>query len=124
MFSFSATPRLPKALLHTLTVTERTFVKGPGGQSRPVDGEARPFLGVVLPLSNQDWKLLPEGTYTQNTQKLYTDDPVDIQPGQIIRDTQDGQQYTVKQLLSHNSIHPMCRYLVEGVVKSDIPAGT
>lgn len=71
-----------------------------------------------MPLSNLDWKQLPEGSYTQNSQKLYTDDPVDIEPGQIILDTYDGQQYTVKQELSHNSIHPMHRYLVEGVKKA------
>lgn len=114
---FSATPRLPRALLHTLTLMERTFEKEPGGQSRPVEVSTTSFQGVVLPLSNQDWKQLPEGSYTVNTQKLYTDDPVTIQPGQVITDTYDGQQYTVKQELSHNSIHPMRRYLVEGVVK-------
>ena len=113
----SATPKLPRALLHILTVTNRTFVKGPGGQSRPVDEPVTSFWGIVLPLSNMDWKQLPEGSYTQNTQKLYTDDPIEIQPGQIIRDTYDGQQYTVKQKLSHNSIHPMLGFLVEGVVK-------
>lgn len=112
-----ATPRLPRSLLHILTVSERTFEKAPGGQMKPVDAVITSFWGVVLPLSNKDWKLLPEGTYTQNSQKLYTDDPVIIKPGQIIRDTYDGQQYTVKQELSHNSIHPMLRFLVEGVVK-------
>lgn len=112
-----ATPRLPRALLHILTVTDRTYKSGPGGQSRPIENQVRSFWGVVLPLSNLDWKMLPEGAYTQNSQKLYTDDPVEISPGQIIRDTYDGQQYVVKQKLSHNSIHPMMRYLVEGVVK-------
>lgn len=113
----SATPKLPRALLHILTVTNRTFVKAPGGQTRPVDEVVKSFWGIVLPLSNSDWKQLPEGTYTQNSQKLYTDDPIDIQPGQIILDTYDGQKYTVVQKLSHNSIHPMLRFLVEGVVK-------
>lgn len=116
---FNATPRLPRALLHVLTVSNRTFVRDParGGQSKPVDEPVANFWGVVLPLSNLDWKLLPEGTYTQNSQKLYTDDPVDIKPGQIIRDTYDGQQYTVVTELAHNTIHPMLRYIVEGVVK-------
>ena len=116
---FNATPRLPRALLHVLTVSNRTFVCDParGGQSKPVDEPVANFWGVVLPLSNLDWKLLPEGTYTQNSQKLYTDDPVDIKPGQIIRDTYDGQQYTVVTELAHNTIHPMLRYIVEGVVK-------
>lgn len=112
-----ATPRLPRALLHILTVTDRKFVRGPGGQSQPVETVVTSFWGVVLPLSNLDLKFLPDGSYTQNSQKLYTDDPVEIKTGQIIRDTYDGQQYTVMQKLSHNSIHPMMRYLVEGVKK-------
>lgn len=114
-----ASPKLPRALLHILTVSDRKFVRDTsnGGQSRPIEKNVKQFWGVVLPLGNLDWKQLPEGSYTQNTQKLYTDDPVDINPGQIIRDTYDGQQYTVKQELSHNSIHPMVRYLVEGVQK-------
>lgn len=112
-----ATPKLPRALLHILTVTNRTFVREAGGQYKPVDETVKSFWGVILPLSNLDWKFLPEGSYTQNSQKLYTDDFIDIQPGQIIRDTYDGQQYTVIQKLSHNSIHPMLRFLVEGVVK-------
>ena len=114
---FFATPKLPRALLHILTVCDREFERVSGGQQRPVDKNIRSFWGVVLPLANLDWKLLPEGAYTQNTQKLYTDDPIEIKVGQIIRDTYDGQQYTVTQKLSHNSIHPMFRFLVEGVTK-------
>lgn len=68
-----------------------------------------------MPLSNKDLKYLPEGTYTQNSQKLYTDSGVKIEPNQIIIDTFDGQRYTVKTELNHNSIHPMVRYIVEGV---------
>ncbi|MBO6292704.1 MAG: hypothetical protein J6N51_10700 [Selenomonas sp.] len=116
---FYATPRLPRALLHILTVSNRTFVRDPanGGQSKPVDEPIASFWGIVMPVSDKDWKQLPEGSYEENTQKLYTDDPVDIQPGHIIRDTYDGQLYTVKQELNHNTIHPMRRFLVEGVVK-------
>lgn len=112
-----ATPKLPRALLHILTVTDRTFVKAPGGQQKPVETPVQSFWGVVLPLSNLDWKMLPEGSYTQDSQKLYTDDQIEIKPGQIIRDTYNGQQYTVTTKLSHNSIHPMLRFLVEGVKK-------
>ncbi|MBR1869013.1 MAG: hypothetical protein IJ799_02995 [Bacteroidales bacterium] len=71
---------------------------------------------MVLPLSNLDWKQLPEGSYTQNSQKLYTDDKAEIEPGFVIVDSYDGQRYTVKTELSHNSIHPMRRFIVEGVV--------
>lgn len=116
--NFAATPRLPRALLHPILVYERTFVRdGPGGQSRAVDTPGKTFMGVIMPLSNKDLKYLPEGTYTQNSQKLYTDDGAVIQTGQIIEDTRDRQRYTVKTVLSHNAIHPMRRYIVEGVVK-------
>ena len=116
--NFAATTRLPRALLHSLKVYERTFVRdGPGGQSRPVEKAVKTFKGIAMPLSNKDLKDLPEGTYTENSQKLYTDDPVEIGTNQIIEDTFDGQRYTVKTSLSHNSIHPMVRYIVEGVVK-------
>ena len=53
--NFAATPRLPKALLHSLKVYERTFVRdGPGGQSRPLEKAVKMFKGIVLPLSNKD----------------------------------------------------------------------
>lgn len=115
---FCNTPRLPRALLHPLAAYERTSEPGPGGQFRPVTKAVSLFMGAVLPLANEDWKLLPEGSYTQNSQKLYIDGPVTLRPGQIIRDTYDGQQYTVKTELAHNSIHPMRRYIVEGVVSN------
>lgn len=113
---FYNTPRLPRALLHPLVAYETVSEPGPGGQFRPVRKAVSVFQGAVLPLSNKDWKLLPEGSYTQNSQKLYTDDPVTLKPGQTVRDTYDGQQYTVKIELAHNTIHPMIRYIVEGVV--------
>jgi len=113
------TPKLPRALLHILTASNRTFVRDTvnGGQSKPIDEVVAAFWGVVLPLSNKDWKQLPEGSFTQNSQKLYTDDPVNITPGQIVVDTYDGQKYTVVTELVHNTIHPMLRFIVEGVVK-------
>ena len=67
---FYNTPRLPRALLHTLTVIKRTYVRGPGGQSKPVEETVTSFLGVVMPLSNLDWKQLPEGSYTQNSRNF------------------------------------------------------
>jgi len=55
---FYATPRLPRALLHTLSVLHREFERDPtkGGQSRPVYKTEATFLGVVMPLSNKDWQ--------------------------------------------------------------------
>ena len=116
---YNSTPRLPRALLHILTVSDRTFVRdlANGGQSRPVDSNVQSFYGVILPITNKDLRFLPEGSYTKNSQKLYTDDPVEIKTGQIIRDTYDGQLYMVKEDLGHTSIHTMMRYVVEGDVK-------
>ena len=89
----------------------------PAGSPARSKKAVKTFKGIAMPLSNKDLKDLPEGTYTENSQKLYTDDPVEIGTNQIIEDTFDGQRYTVKTSLSHNSIHPMVRYIVEGVVK-------
>ena len=113
---FYNTPRLPRPLLHPLVAYDKVSEPGPAGQSRQVTKAVSAFMGVVMPLPNKDWELLPEGSYTQNSQKLYTDGPVTLKPGQIVRDTFDGQRYTVKTMLAHNSIHPMLRYIVEGVV--------
>lgn len=113
---FYNTPRLPRALLHPIIAYEQVSEPGPGGQFKKITKAVSVFNGAVLPLSNEDWKLLPEGSYTQNAQKLYTDGPVTLKPGQIVRDTFDGQRYTVKTMLAHNSLHPMRRYIVEGVV--------
>lgn len=113
---FYNTPRLPRALLHPLVAYEQVSEPGPGGQFKKVMKAVLVFKGAVLPLSNEDWKLLPEGSYTKNSQKLYTDDPVTLKPGQVVRDTFDGQRYTVKTMLAHNSLHPLLRYVVEGVV--------
>lgn len=117
--NFAATPRLPRALLHPIILYERTFArdKGNGGQSKQVDVEKATIMGAILPLSDKDWQRLPEGTFTKSSQKLYTDDPVELKPGQVIKDTNDGQKYTVKTELDHNTIHPMRRYIVEGVAK-------
>lgn len=116
---YNATPRLPRALLHILTVSNKTFIRDPaqGGQSRPVEETVTSFWGAILPLSNADWKQLPDGMYSYKSLKLYTDDPVQIQPGQVIRDTFDGNLYTVTNELSHNTLHPMIRYIVERALK-------
>ena len=67
-------------------------------------------------MSNEYCKLLPECSYTKKSQKLYIDGPAILKPGQTNLDTYDVQKYTVKTALAHNSIHPMRRYIIEGVV--------
>jgi hypothetical protein len=115
-----AKPQIPAGLLHDITRLAVTTTRdiANGGQWRPTASTSVTFKGVVLPLSNADWKQLPEGSYTQNSQKLYTDDPVEIRPGQLILDTYDGQRYTVKTELAHNTLHPLRRFIVEGVIRT------
>ena len=88
MFQF-ARPSLPLGLLHDIVAItpSETFSQANGGQFIP-------------------------GTYTQNSHKLYTNGP-SLTVGQQIRDTYDGNTYTVKQELTHGPIHPMKRYVVE-----------
>lgn len=115
--NFYNTPRLPRELLHPIITVEQVRERAAGGQYITTRKATAVFSGVVMPLSNRDWEQLPEGSYTKNACKVYTDDSLSLQPGQLILDARDGQQYTVKTLLEHNSIHPLLRYIVERVVK-------
>ena len=84
-----------------------------GGQWKPtLNPVTVMFKGIVLPLSNEDLQYLPEGTYTQNSQKLYTNGAT-VDVGAQFIDTFDGNTYTVTTELTHGPTHPMKRYLVE-----------
>jgi hypothetical protein len=109
-----AKPKIPDALMHTmqrLTVqVERQTAKG--GQWKPTPPATTTFKGAVLPLNNEDLQYLPEGSYTLNTQKLYTNGAT-VDVGQQFTDTYDGQTYTVITELTYGPTHPMKRYIVE-----------
>jgi hypothetical protein len=79
-----------------------------------------PFQGVVMPVNNEDWQHDAAGTYTVNSQKLYTNGHA-LRPGQQVRDTTDGTVYTVKQELQHNPIHLARRYVIEAKGKAASP---
>jgi hypothetical protein len=117
MTNFSK-PLIPPSLMHVLTAKNATKIrdKDNGGQWRSLSTDPVSIKGVIMPLSNKDLKYLPEGTFTQNSQKLYTNGDV-VAVGSEITDI-DGKTYTVKQELDHNSIHPMKRYLVEKAERS------
>ena len=70
------------------------------------------FQGVVMPLNNEDLQYVDSGTYTLNSQKVYTNG-YQLKVGAEFRDDYDGQVYTVKQELTHGPIHSMKRYMVE-----------
>lgn len=108
-------PKIPKALLHTLSEIVSTgglYDVENGNQWRPGVTEEHAFSGIVMPLSNEDLQCMEVGTYTVNSQKLYTNGKA-LLLGAQVRDTYDGKVYTVKQELTHGPVHPMKRYLVE-----------
>ncbi len=109
-----AKPLIPAGLLHNMTritVTTTRDVEN-GGQRRPSAPSKQTFKGVVMPMANEDLQYMPEGTYTRNTQKLYTNGER-LEVGAQFTDTYDGATYTVVQELTHGPIHPMQRYAVE-----------
>lgn len=109
-----AKPQLPAGLLHDMTMTSTTVEldEENGGQFRPQQPTVTTFKGIVMPMSNEDLQYLPEGTYTRNTQKLYTNG-ARVAVGAQFTDGFDGQTYTVTQELTHGPVHPMKRYAVE-----------
>ena len=106
-------PQLPKRLmrdLYRIDVT-KTFLQDEGGISVEDERVALVFKGAVMPLSNEDLQRLPEGTSTINSQKIYTNGQ-ELEPGQLVQDSLDGQTYTVTTELTHNPVHGMKRYIV------------
>ena len=109
-----AKPSLPLGLLHDIEELEPSgsYDQAAGGQWKPEQPMKATFRGVVMPVNNEDLQYAIAGTYTMNSQKLYTDG-YRLTVGQQVRDTYDGQVYTVKQELTHGPIHPLKRYVVE-----------
>ena len=109
-----AKPMIPAAFLHDMKMhsvsLERDAVNV--GLRRPSDRSSKSFKGLVMPLSNEDLQYLPEGTFTKNSQKLYTNG-ARLAVGSQFTDPYDDATYTVKQELTHGPLHPMQRYMVE-----------
>ena len=74
MFQF-ARPSIPLGLLHDIVAItpSETFSQANGGQFIPGAKPAETtFKGVIMPVNNEDLQYAPAGTYTQNSNKLYT----------------------------------------------------
>jgi hypothetical protein len=83
-----------------------------GGQYVQNPPERVPFQGVVMPVSDKDLRNAPVGTYTEDSEKLYTNG-FQLKVGAQVTDPYDGRTYLIEQELQHNSIHPMKRYVVK-----------
>lgn len=112
---YFAQPLIPEGMLHDMY--EIKMVGGyldeeHGGQWIPGKEEKIVFKGVVLPVNDKDLIRDSGGTYTQCSEKVYTNGKT-LNTGCQIYDPADQSYYTVSQELGHNSLHPMKRYLIE-----------
>jgi hypothetical protein len=110
-------PMLPKSIMHTLEELRAPtpeYDPENGGQWVTDDKEVEriSFQGAVLPVSEEDIKKAPQGTYTKDSRKVYTNGH-DLQIGSQVYDPKDGATYHVTGDLNWGSIHPMRRYAVE-----------
>lgn len=107
-------PQIPIGLLHTMyrINAEGGYDTDSGGLWKPAGEQRTEFKGVVLPISDKDLQYAPGGTFTKNSEKIYTNG-FELEVGASVYDPQSDITYTVKQELGHNSIHPMKRYVVE-----------
>lgn len=80
-----------------------------GGQYRPGAPERVPFRGAVLPMSTDDLRYAPQGTYTASSRKLYTAYALPL--GAEV-DTGSGI-YTVTGSMDYGGIHSLNRYILE-----------
>ncbi len=107
-------PQIPRTLMHTMYQLKSggQYDQQAGGQWAPAKEERIAFQGVVLPVSDKDLQRAPTGTYSKDSEKIYTNGYALIVGGSVY-DPQSDMTYTVTQELGHNSIHPMKRYIVE-----------
>lgn len=114
MFGF-AQPQIPFGMLHDMEHVIRIGAHSSnenGGQWIPGDEQRVRFKGVVLPVSNKDLQYAPAGTFTKNSQKLYTNGYT-MEPGARVYDPVDGNTYTVQKELTYGPLHPLKRFAIE-----------
>lgn len=108
-------PMLPRGILHDmeeLRAAPADYDPKNGGQWIGGVVERVKFKGCVLPVSEADWKTAPQGTFTQDSRKVYTNGHA-LRIGGEVYDPDDGQTYKVTGDLNHGSISPIRRFVVE-----------
>lgn len=110
-----AVPEIPDDLLHEMEeiVEGEGYVdEENGGQYVPEEEGRNTFHGIIMPIGHRDLIRAEIGTFTQYSQKIYTNG-YKLKVGGKIYDPVSGIYYTVKQELGYNTLHPMKRYLIE-----------
>jgi len=106
---------LPRGILHELVELRAgpgRYDPDHGGQWVRSEPERIPFQGVVLVVSEDDWQQAPQGTFTRNSRKIYTNGHA-LGVGSRVYDPESGVTYTVTGDLDHGTIHPLRRFVVE-----------
>lgn len=109
-----AMPKIPDAVMDDMWFIKKEsghYDSENGGQFVPGAESKVKFYGALLPLTEKDLQRMPQGTYTGDQQKIYTNGFV-LPVGSTVL-TQNGEIYIVKSDLDHGMIHPMRRYIVE-----------
>lgn len=108
-------PRLPPGLLHDMEeirAAAPTYDAANGGQFTPGAAQRITFKGCVLPVTEDDLRRAPVGTYTKESRKIYTNGHALGVGGQVY-DPQDGATYTVTGDLDYGSIGAIRRFTAE-----------
>lgn len=107
-------PIIPDAVMDEMTLVKSKsgyYGTDNGGQFVPGEVTKEKFFGALFPLTEKDLQRMPQGTYTGEQQKIYTNGFL-LPIGAIVK-ASNGEIYTVKSVLDHGAIHPMRRYVVE-----------
>ena len=113
-FGNMSAPMIPEGLLrpmHHLKPTQAPAF-GSGGKYVSTPDERIPFRGRVMPVTNKDLMFAPEGLYTTESVKLYTHGYL-LQANDVIEDSHDGAVYVITNILDHQDIHPLKRYVMK-----------
>ena len=109
-----AMPKIPGTVMDDMYLIVKTgggYDSENGGQWIDGTPAQTKFSGALLPLSEEDLQRMPQGEYTTNQKKIYTNGFSLADGAEVI--ASDGHRYTVKRELQYGMLHQMKRYLVE-----------
>ena len=106
-------PRISRKLMHSFekSIIIKEYNPDKGGIYETTHKSTETFMGVILPLNNEDIQYLPDGTSTVNSKKLYTNGYT-LSVGKKVTDTLDENTYTIITKLTYRGIHSIKRYIV------------
>jgi hypothetical protein len=108
-------PKLPDSIMQDLIEKHaEAAIYNPdnGGQYTQGTVADVPFRGCIMPLNEDDLKRAPQGTYTKNSRKIYTNGHR-LTSGVKVYDPSTGDTYTITGDLNHGSISSIMRYTAE-----------